>query len=893
MSIEDQHPKKTIKKLNELLEKTEDKIISNTKKDKPKKIDPKIDTVEIEKNTRRKRGRPKGSSNKNVGFRKKDQKEIEKAAKVLWERGLVHWKLDKAQMRMYNSYKNRVSDQLIWVVTRQAIGKSYCAAVIAIEDCINNPNHRIAYVSPQKAQTRDVVEKNILIILEDCPDNIRPKYDSQKGLWKFPNGSIIKVAGIDGGHIDNLRGQSFDLIMIDEAGFPSASDFNYAMEDVLYPMMTRADNPLMIMFTTPPKTYDHPFNDYWDKARDTQDYIFMTIYDSCLSPARVAKIENKYGKDSIAFKREFMCVDENTDIKTKNGYKPIKDIEVGEEVFTHKGRYKPVKDVFRNPLGKRKVYEITCSNSMKHIVTEGHELYVEKTKKHKPEIMDKGEWIKVEEYLDKKVTDRIYFKNPIDKTSNNTEVEDDFIFLAGWYCAEGWSSKTTQAFGLSLNKKDPIDKINQAVINLIGKPMKMEQDYDQHSNFGIYSKYLKERLSEFGRVGLDKKIPSWVFGLSDRQKRIFLNAYIDGDGYTKEGSITVTSISKDLILGVSDLLLSIGCGNSIRYAKKEGYKSTFQNKRDIYCRKSYGLEICGKNLQIFKEETPNTYSYHFVEGDYFYSQITKVREIEYDKEIVYDLEIEDDHSYVSTHATFHNCEKIADTNSLVIPEATNEKMADIIGDWIEPEFCQKYVVADYGVMDNNAFLFCYYDFMNGKVVIQDELILSGAEYDTALMAEEVRKKEVELWGKDGVLTLEPQRYCDNNLQIIRDFANLHNLMFLATAKDNKQAAINDVRVRLQGDMIVINPKCVNLINHIQNATWDKNRMKFKQGLDHHYDTLDCLIYLIRNIDYQKNPFPSGYFLKGSFISPKYNNREKTQFEQSMEKLFTPKKRGRR
>jgi hypothetical protein len=80
---------------------------------------------------------------------------------------------------------------------------SFTALTTVMEACLQTAGLRVAYVSPQKAQTRDVVEKNIHIILADCPDQLRPKYDQQRGMWKFNNGSIMKVAGIDGGHVES------------------------------------------------------------------------------------------------------------------------------------------------------------------------------------------------------------------------------------------------------------------------------------------------------------------------------------------------------------------------------------------------------------------------------------------------------------------------------------------------------------------------------------------------------------------------------------------------------------------------------------------------------------------------------------------------------------------
>lgn len=532
-----EHPKDTMDRLAKLVESADDisetEIIINST-EAANSADP-IKALEASK---RGRGRPKGSQNKNKGFRKKDQEEIAKAAKVLWSRNLVTWKLKPEQQCLVESFTNRKEDTITWVLSRQW-GKSFSIAAIVIEQCLQNPGLRVAYVCPQKSQARSVVEKNFNIILADCPDNLRPKYDTQRSVWIFKNGSIVRVAGLDGGHIESLRGQTFDIVVVDEAGFPSAADIEYALESVLYPTMTIADNPLLLLISTPPKTFDHPFNDYWDKSKLDGSLVLKTLDDSWLPEWQKQKIRDRYPDGSIAFRREFMC------------------------------------------------------------------------------------------------------------------------------------------------------------------------------------------------------------------------------------------------------------------------------------------------------------------------------------------------------------ERIADANSLVIPEATPAVIDSIAVARQRPAFYKTYVSADWGVMDNNVILFGYLDWMNQEVVIEDELVLSGVEYDTAKIADAIKEKEQELWGEFAT----PSRYCDNNLQIIRDFANLHKLMFLATAKDNKQAAVNQVRTRIAGKAIAINPRCTTLLNHLPNATWDKSRTKFRRAVNHHYDALDALIYFVRNVDFHTNPFPANHFLKGDFISPKYEqNKAKSSIGKFAEILFTPRKR---
>jgi hypothetical protein len=59
--------------------------------------------------------------------------------------------------------------------------------------------------------------------------------------------------------------------------------------------------------------------------------------------------------------------------------------------------------------------------------------------------------------------------------------------------------------------------------------------------------------------------------------------------------------------------------------------------------------------------------------------------------------------------------------------------------------------------------------------------------------------------------------------------------------------------------IYINPRCKTLISHMKTASWDKSKKDFKRSPDGgHYDGVAALLYLSRNIDKTRNPYPNGY-----------------------------------
>lgn len=210
------------------------------------------------------------------------------------------------------------------------------------------------------------------------------------------------------------------------------------------------------------------------------------------------------------------------------------------------------------------------------------------------------------------------------------------------------------------------------------------------------------------------------------------------------------------------------------------------------------------------------------------------------------------------------CEVVRDGKNTVIPEFTDDIAKEIIrDDYVIPSYRDCYVAMDVGVRDLTVVLFAYYDFLNGNVIIEDEYVVNGSNMTTEIVANKIREKEKSLWGNPGQDDYkEPYiRVADNsNLILINDLNILHNIRILPTQKDNKEAAVNLVRMKIGSKNIIINPKCKTLIYHVKHATWDKSRASFSRTSadGSHFDAVDALIYLIRNIIFSKNPYPPGY-----------------------------------
>jgi hypothetical protein len=240
------------------------------------------------------------------------------------------------------------------------------------------------------------------------------------------------------------------------------------------------------------------------------------------------------------------------------------------------------------------------------------------------------------------------------------------------------------------------------------------------------------------------------------------------------------------------------------------------------------------------------------------------------------------------------CEFVTDGDNAVIPEFTTDVAEDIVTKWPIPNFRDRYVSMDIGFKDLTVALFGYYDFMNGVTVIEDEIVINGPQMTTDVLAQLILDKEYKLWTDNFTQEFTPpyMRVSDNNLILINDLQRNYGITFMPTQKDNKEAALNNLRNHVASREIIIHPRCKNLISHLKHATWDKHRRTYTRSSDGgHYDAVDALVYMLRNIDKNKNPFPRGYRAPNSnnkdlFYNPTYKeNGPNDQFTDAFSDIF--------
>lgn len=333
-----------------------------------------------------------------------------------------------------------------------------------------------------------------------------------------------------------------------------------------------------------------------------------------------------------------LCVLGNTKVITQSGIKEIKNIHTGDLVLTHKKRYKPVLET--QQLQTTELITITTCTGKSITGTPDHMMLIYVPKYG-------NAWARLE---DIKLGDYLVFHKTI-LHSNETQVySNDQIQILGWWISEGYFSNYTLAITQSRNNELTFNKMKSV---LADKYEWIVRDRDSNcvdfycpasKRFTLFD--IKE--IDFNTRSFTKCFTNLIPLLTQEQKYILLGALWEGDGCISKKqnnnsvSIGYSSVSLQLIQDIQTVCHSLGINTTI-------YK---------YDRNCYTLHIVGSySINEFFTKVPCIKIKDYVNTLRFMNTDEKVVSVEKTNITcdVYDITVQDDHSFVANELISHNC----------------------------------------------------------------------------------------------------------------------------------------------------------------------------------------------------------------------------------------------
>lgn len=225
------------------------------------------------------------------------------AREKLWRAGSLLYKFHPGQEVIEIAYRKVVGKLFIANCARR-FGKTFWAACKCIEKALTTPQGRIKIATAFQKDLEEFILPAFELALQDCPEDIAPKFKATKKKYFFKNGAEIQLIGLDK-NPNAGRGNYCDLYVFEEAGFIKKLDYIYS--SVVIPMTMYRQGAKVVMISTPPVTPAHPFQGFCQRAENQTAYVKLTIHHN---PMATPEIIAEYKAECLSetdWQREYLC----------------------------------------------------------------------------------------------------------------------------------------------------------------------------------------------------------------------------------------------------------------------------------------------------------------------------------------------------------------------------------------------------------------------------------------------------------------------------------------------------------------------------------------------------------------------------------------------------------
>jgi len=336
-----------------------------------------------------------------------------------------------------------------------------------------------------------------------------------------------------------------------------------------------------------------------------------------------------------------VCVPPETKILTQEGHKSIKDIKAGDVVLSHLGKWQVVtrtmKRHFRGLLN-----EIKTHNQVNPLfITDEHPVYIDKMvrgskwKQKGKERQKHFEWVNASNVNSYNAT-----LSPVPSLDSGKIDDADLAYLIGLYIADGNLKRGTlnptkfKAIRFSLNRE--VDqKVQERLIKIFKEKFNLSPRF-YYSKRGkdvqiiFYNANIARWFSKVGGTPNNKEINfDFLLSASKNDLESLIMGWLDGDGWSDGNGHFMGFTSSELL----------------------SYQVQIALQR---CNMSYGIrKEKNRGWTIYVSLGKNMSKTHYWDKNEI-KQIKKNRKEFYDG-YVYNLEVENDNSYIAEGVAVHNC----------------------------------------------------------------------------------------------------------------------------------------------------------------------------------------------------------------------------------------------
>lgn len=396
------------------------------------------------------------------------------------------------------------------------------------------------------------------------------------------------------------------------------------------------------------------------------DKFAIKAHDALFPQARnygdITKIDWAQVPDFDLFTYSSPCFVAGTLVLTKEGYKPIETLKLYDSVLTHQNKYCEIVKIGKK-LSKD-IYEIKGMMFDKIVCTGNHPFYVRDMYRygHKSKRMfSVPKWVEA-----RNISKTTYLGYAINKESSLpkwdgsvdnrwghgkqvNKLKDligkaDFWYVMGRYLGDGWKKESKSGNGIIIcysdrNKETLLSALDRLNMNCY---ISAERTVNKAT---ICMNELCDFVGRFGYYAYGKHIDGETISLPTELLKSFLDGMIDSDGCYTNNEYKITTVSKELAYGISQCVAKVYHRHSnLNYCKRN--PKTEIEGRVVSQRDTYSVSW---HTDIRKQD------HAFYEDGYIWFPISSIEQIG-ETQMVYNIEVNEDHTYTANGAIVHNCQ---------------------------------------------------------------------------------------------------------------------------------------------------------------------------------------------------------------------------------------------
>lgn len=362
------------------------------------------------------------------------------------------------------------------------------------------------------------------------------------------------------------------------------------------------------------------------------------------------------------------CFPSGTLVLTDDGHIPIEDVQPGMKVLTHENRWKTVTWAGQSgvsPLVSTKGPGGELRSTPEHKVWAAEILanYDSKTRARRKADRKVGapEWVPARETIGMGRAIPVSIPAlPVPLPGGFTELPDNFWWFIGRWIGDGWTDSSPRSSRVVVccgaHERDDL----AAELGRTGWAWRETSDkmpgYADRPRFRFSSKGLHTWLREqFGTTAHNKRLPSWVFGMPEDDRKMLLDGYVSADGSSQSNSsgrglptTSTATVSRELAVCLKLLAASLGYGPSMYEGKRPKYRRLPGE------RQTSGTRAIPYRVNWSQRKIGEAYSqFYDAPGPHAWAPVREI--VVLDEAVpVFDITVEEDHSFIADGYVVHN-----------------------------------------------------------------------------------------------------------------------------------------------------------------------------------------------------------------------------------------------